>query len=487
MLEVLLSLLLAVSSLPSINVSATRTASPVQKSKAAEAQAAPAPAADSYDKYLTALTDLGRFSGAVQVARNGKVEFRKAYGFADVEKHAPFTVETQIEIASISKMFTARAVLKLRDAGKLKLDASVCEYLKDCPDAWKPITIDELVHHTSGIPDYEDALELGSPRYLAIMTAPDSSSRILANAKTKPLDFNPGSKFKYSNTGYVVLGFVVEQVSGEPFGKFIVDEILKPAGMTHSGVFGYGDAPTNLAHGYTRGDMDWGEMLRGVRLESEHLTAVPPLLLTPPHGDAGMFSTVDDLYAWAVAMDGGPEVSPALATEIFSPGRDGYGFGWTIGEDYGAKRYQHIGLLPGYDSALIKFPAEKITIVVVSNLDRIRLGTVTAVLSAIALGKPWDMPVTGRVQTLTPAQQDALYGNYALEGGSVVIIARDADSVSAQVKDKFLAVLVPMGATRFYMPMSEGTVTFLLDSDGHATAINLHYRGEDHKGSLVAP
>jgi CubicO group peptidase (beta-lactamase class C family) len=485
-LEVLLSLLLAISTLPT-NSATAHGAAASQKSKAADGQAAPAPAADSYDKYLAALTDLGRFSGAVLVARDAKVEFRKAYGFSDFQKRSPFTVETQIEIASLSKMFTALAVLKLRDAGKLKLDASVCDYLKDCPDAWKPVTIDELVHHTSGIPDYEDALELGSPRYLAIMTQPDSSARILANAKTKPLDFPPGSKFKYSNTGYVVLGFVVEQVSGEAFGKFIDDEILKLAGMTHSGVFGYGAAPANLARGYTHGDIDWGEMLRGVRLDIEHLTTVPPLPLTPPHGDAGLFSTVDDLYAWSVAMDGGAEVSPALAAEIFSPGRDGYGFGWTIGEDYSAKRYQHIGLLPGYDSALIKFPAEKITIVVASNLDRIRLGTVTSVLSAIALGKPWDMPVTGRVQTLTPAQQDALYGNYALEDGRVVIIARDGDSVSAQVKDKFLAGLIPIGATRFYMPMSEGTVTFLLGSDGHATAINLHYKGEDHKGAQVTP
>jgi CubicO group peptidase (beta-lactamase class C family) len=475
MLEVVLAFVLVIST---VNSPAT------QKSLAA-APATAAPAADSYDKYLSALTDLGRFSGAVLVARGGKVEFRKAYGYSEVEKRTPFTVESQVEIASLSKMFTARAILKLRDAGKLKLEASVCDYLKDCPDAWKPITIEELIHHTSGIPDYEDPLELGSPKYLAFMGAPDSSQRILDAAKTKPLDFSPDSKFKYSNTGYVLLGFVVEQVSGEPFGKYIDEEILNPAGMTHSGVFGYGNPPTRLARGYTHGDIDWTEMLRGVRLEAQNLTAVPRLPLTPPHGDAGMFSTIDDLNAWSAAMDGGTVVAPKTATEIFSPGRDGYGFGWTISEDYGAKRYQHIGLLPGYDSALIKFPAEKITIVVVSNLDRIRLGTITSVLSAIALGKPWDMPVVGRVTTLTAAQEDALYGNYALEDGRVVIIARDGDSVSAQVKDKFLAGLIPMGATRFYMPMSDGTITFLLGSDGHATAITLHYRGEDHHGPLV--
>ncbi|MGA8036213.1 MAG: serine hydrolase domain-containing protein [Candidatus Acidiferrales bacterium] len=457
-----------------------------KKSRAAE-PSAPAAAAASYDKYLNALTSLGRFSGAVLVARDGKIEFRSAYGYADVEKRTPFIVESQIEIASLSKMFTARAILKLRDAGKLKLGDSVCDHMHDCPDAWRPITIEELLRHTSGIPDYEDALELDSPKYLAYMTQPDSSRRILENAVNQPLDFPPGSKFKYSNTGYVVLGYVIEQASGEPFGKFMDDEILKPAGMSHSGIFGYGAPPAHLAIGYTHGDTDWSDMLRGVRLEDEHLTALPQLPLTPPHGDAGMFSTIDDLYAWSVAMDGGALVPASLSAEIFSPGRDGYGYGWAIGEEYGDKRYQHIGLLPGYDSALIKFPDQRITIVVASNLDRIRLGTISSTLDAIALGKPWDMPVTGDVIRLDAAQQVTLAGDYKLADGRMVTIAADGDSVSLQVKDKFLAGLIPLTATRFYMPMSDGVVTFLLGSDGHASAINLHYKGEDHIGPLVTP
>ncbi len=124
--------------------------------------ATPSPLAASLDRYLSARTELGRFSGAVLVAKGDRVLFRKGYGFADVAARKPYTPETRHAVASITKMFTSMAALKLRDAGKLKLDDSVCAHLAACPDAWKPVTVRELMRHTSGIPDYEEPLELGS-------------------------------------------------------------------------------------------------------------------------------------------------------------------------------------------------------------------------------------------------------------------------------------------------------------------------------------
>jgi CubicO group peptidase (beta-lactamase class C family) len=447
--------------------------------------AAPAKVAKSLNRYLAAETELGRFSGAVLVVRDGVVVFRKGYGFADVSKRAAFTPDTQSAIASISKMFTARAVLKLRGDGKLRLTDSICDHLSACPDAWKPVTIEEVLRHTSGIPDYEGALEFGSEKYEAFMQRPGSTQAILDDAKKLPLDFGPGSKFHYSNTGYVVLSFIVQQVSGQPFGAYLTEQVLQPAGMSHSGVFGYGAAPASLARGYTHDDQPWPEMLHGVSLGNENLKPVPVLPLAPPHGDAGMFSTVDDLARWSAQMDGGATVPQADIAEIFSPGRDYYGFGWMIGDAYGAKRYEHMGMLPGYDSALIKFPAEKLTIVILSNLDRIRLEKICDTVSAIALGKPFDMPVTGTVVKLTAADQAALVGSYKLSDGRVVIIAADGDSISAQVKDNFLAGLVPLAATTFYMPMSDGSVRFTVRKGHAAESINLHYDGEDHGGPRV--
>src|SRR5580704_1720292 len=167
------------------------------------------------DSYFSARTRLGRFSGVVLVARANDVLFEKGYGFADVEHAHPFTTTTQLPIASLSKMFTAMAVLKLRDAGRLRLDDSICAHLSNCPDTWKSITIQELLRHTSGIPDYEEPLELGSDNYLQFMQQQNASQKIMENAQKLPLDFPPGAKFHYSNTGYVVLGYMVEQVSRE--------------------------------------------------------------------------------------------------------------------------------------------------------------------------------------------------------------------------------------------------------------------------------
>jgi CubicO group peptidase (beta-lactamase class C family) len=195
---------------------------------------------ETLDKYLAARTRLGRSSGAVLVARGDQVLFQKGYGFADAERRRPFTTATPEPIASLSKMFTAMAVLKLRDARKLGLDDSLCAHLSDCPASWKPITIQEVLRHTSGIPDYEESLELGSDKYLAFMQQPNASVKILENAKNLPLDFAPGSKSHYSNTGYVVLGYLVEQVSGKPFAPYVTDRLLKPAGMRNAGIFGLG-------------------------------------------------------------------------------------------------------------------------------------------------------------------------------------------------------------------------------------------------------
>ena len=135
------------------------------------------------------------------VAKGDTIILRKGYGFADVEKQRPYTPETQHEVASISKMFTAMAALKLRDQGKLRLQDPTCQYLEDCPDTWRAITVQHLMRHTSGISDYEEQLELGSDKYFGLMTQPSASARILENARTLALDFKPGEKFHYSNTG----------------------------------------------------------------------------------------------------------------------------------------------------------------------------------------------------------------------------------------------------------------------------------------------
>ncbi len=453
----------------------------------ASRSAPPEPVAASLERYLTARADLGRFSGAVLVAQRDRVLFRKGYGFADVAAKTPYGPGTRHAVASITKMFTAMATLKLRDAGKLALDDSVCLHLSPCPDAWKPVTVQHLMRHTSGIPDYEEPLGLGSPRYLEVMTQGDATRRLVEEARGKPLDFPPGTKFRYSNTGYLVLARVVESAAKVPFNRYVTETLLRPAGMKTAGLFDGGAPPAGLARGYTHAELGWKKLLAGAPLTDGHLVATPPLPLSPPAGDAGLYATVDDLLAWSRAMDGSALVPKAEADEVFTPGLENYGYGWFSGEGFSRRRYRHNGGLPGYTSDFVKFPDDGITIVVFCNVDRARLSSVVRDVSAIVLGLPWDMPVSGAVAELGPEDYARLEGVYATADGKKLTVKKEPDLLTAALEGRYTAGLVPLSPTRFYFPLGDGTATFTLGEDGRATSVNVRYSAEDHVARRIPP
>jgi CubicO group peptidase (beta-lactamase class C family) len=417
------------------------------------------------DRYFDARTELGQWSGAALVAVGDRVILRRADGYADVEHRIAYRPDTAQPVASISKMFTALTALKLRDRGALSLDDSVCKYLDDCPEAWRPVTIAHLIHHRSGIPDYEERLEIGSDAYMALMTRPDAPAKILAAAKTRPLDFAPGTKFHYSNTGYVVLAHALEKASGEHFATLVSEAVLEPAGMAHSGRAG--------TVGYTYGDLGWAKLLHGVSLTDGHLRAVPSLTLTGPQGDAWLSTTVDDLLAFSRHM----ETSP-LAAEI-ATAEDGYGAGWTVDRAFDRRRMHHNGIVPGFVSDFIRFPDDRITIVLLSNVDRVRLSRIARDVSAIVLGQPYDLPVRGDVVELAPEQFGALAGTYRLDDGRTLEIRKDPDLLAAELKGQFTAGLIPLSPTEFYVPLADGRAIFTMGGDGRATSVNLRFNGTD--------
>lgn len=455
----------------------------------AAAGAAPAPADVSreMDAYLTARTQLGGFSGAVLFAEGGKLLLRKGYGYADVAGHVRYTPATRQEAASLSKMFTAMAALKLRDQGKLKLDDPICKYLSTCPRAWKTITVDQLIHHTSGIPDYETRLDMGSADYMNFMRSPKATGRIYADAKHRPLDFVPGTRFSYSNTGYIVLAEVIQSAAGESFGDYVTATILKPAHMDHSGMLGSGPRLAHFARGYSFGAIGWEKLLGGFQLDDGTLEQVPSLAFTPPAGDAWLYTDVDDLYRWSRIMDGSALVPRPETREAYTPGLGGYGAGWFVIHEQGALVYQHDGDLPGYVSSFVKLPGSKTTLIVLCNLDRARLDSITTALLAIARGKPYDMPVHGNPVTLNGRQLEPLQGQYRTADGATLNISRDGGQLSASIPGRYQADLIPFSPTEFYFPLTDGTASFILGTSGDADSVDLRYDGEDHRATRIAP
>ncbi len=242
------------------------------------------------DLYMKARERLGQFSGAVLVARGGNVLYASGFGFADLEQRVPNRRTTRFAFASITKQFTALAIAQLRDAGKLSLNDRLCRFVDACPAAWSDVTLDQLVHHSSGIPDYEQGLDLDSDRYAQFMMGGDNTKRILDEARAKPLDFVPGTKFHYSNTGYLLLGKVIERASGQSYAAYLRDHVLALAHMwTASGIVPSNSFVPDIATRYSAGDNgSLTDLAAGISYLTGHFYRSTPLsIMADDHAEGG--------------------------------------------------------------------------------------------------------------------------------------------------------------------------------------------------------
>ncbi|HKP11678.1 MAG TPA: serine hydrolase domain-containing protein, partial [Blastocatellia bacterium] len=208
------------------------------------------------DERLGAAVKANQFSGAVLVARDGRVLVSKGYGMANFETETPNTPQTIFRLGSITKQFTATAILMLQEQGKLSVQDSICKYVADCPAAWQPITLHHLLSHTGGVPNFTSF-----PDYQKTMALPTTVEGLIARFKDQPLDFQPGEKWSYSNSGYVLLGHVVEKVSGQSYEAFLQERIFAPLGMKNTGYDHNATVLPRRAAGY----MPQGNMMLNAR------------------------------------------------------------------------------------------------------------------------------------------------------------------------------------------------------------------------------
>jgi CubicO group peptidase (beta-lactamase class C family) len=325
--------------------------------------------------FMEAEANAGRFRGVVLVARDGKPMFHAAYGLANEEWGIRNTTATKFRIGSITKQFTAAAILLLRQRGQLSLSDRLCKYLTNCPTAWADITIAHLLGHTAGLPDVF-ALS-GFADTLAVKTTLDKT---IARLQERPLDFAPGTKFNYSNSGYLVLARVVEKVSGKSYAEFMSETIFRPLGMTDSG---QDDGATILLHraaGY--GKNPKGEIVNAA-----------PIDMTVAMGAGSAYSTAADLLKWNNALDGGTLLSRESAKEMLaSHGPSDFGpdagYGWFLGKD--AQGHQYIGMLGGingFAAQVTRFPETKLLVIVLSNQNFSRVNDIANRLEAIAMSE----------------------------------------------------------------------------------------------------
>jgi len=291
------------------------------------------------------------FDGAVLIARDGRVLLSKGYGEADRQKRLPNTAQTKFRIASNTKQFTSTAVLILQAHGKLNVQDHVCIYISNCPAAWKTITLHHLLTHTSGIPDYYT-----SPDWTAFQSTPITPTGVMSHFIDKPLDFQPGERWKYSNSGYTVLGVIIEKVSGLTYEEFVKENILAPLNMTDTG---YLDNPGGMAVGYT-------DATTTSQADFEDASGL--------FASGGLYSTVEDLYLWDRALYTDKLLPQDLWQKMFTPyvsvpNMDGfgYGYGWEIGQIANHPVIAHMGRINGFSSFNTYYPDSKVAIIVLGN------------------------------------------------------------------------------------------------------------------------
>jgi CubicO group peptidase (beta-lactamase class C family) len=308
------------------------------------------------DEYMNSAVRENKFSGSILIARDGRLLVSKGYGMANLELGVPITPETKFRIGSLTKQFTAMAVMILQERGKWKVQDSVCRYVPECPAAWADVTIHHLLTHTSGIPDL-----LSFPDFQKTMAQPSPVAQTVERFKPKPLEFKPGEKFKYSNSGYVLLGYIIERVSGETYEAFLQENILAPLKMSNTGSDHNELIIKDRAAGYSK---------RG-----DDLINAPYIDMSIPTGGGSLYSTVGDLFLWDQSLYAERLVQKQSYAAMFKPYAiadwgDGAAYGWFIGKDRSNRKYMgFLGGINGFAAQIMRYPDQKVLIVVLSNFS----------------------------------------------------------------------------------------------------------------------
>jgi len=304
--------------------------------------------------------DAQMFMGSVLVAKNGKIIFSKSYGMADLEWSVPNSPTTRFNIASMTKQFTAASILLLEDRGKLKTDDLVKKYLPDAPASWDKITIYHLLTHTSGIPDDAAKYEPGTPDKLVF--------------NDKPLDFQPGEKWAYTNLGYIVLGYLLERITGQTYEDFVQENIYKPLGMNDSGMFSFVTVIPRRTSGYWPGS-------NGIENADRSFDT------RIGFSSGSLYSSTEDLLRWEEGLFGGRVLSPASLRKMTTPFKSDYSCGVHVNRVNGHLMIEHDGNNIGFNSDMAYYPEDRIAVIVLANLNGTVTGELTKGLAAVALGE----------------------------------------------------------------------------------------------------
>jgi len=396
----------------------------------------------------------------VLVLKGDEVLLKKAYGRAVIEFQVPMNIESPFNLGSITKQFTAVSILMLQQAGKLHIDHEVKQYVPEYKQAHSAkITLRNLLTHTAGIPGYD-----GKNGYTHHGTEADSFETILAAFNDLPLDFSPGTNVNYSNSGYVLLGRIIEKVSGLSYQEFVRRRIFAPLGMQDSSFFDYYRVLPGLAKGYEISDSSPYKTIHG--------KASKPSL----YGDGGITSTLNDMTKWYRAIRNNSlidEQSKQLAFSTFklTDGRDSkHALGWKVSTLGKFKTIEHGGSNHGFENYVLQLPEQDLTIMIFSNLNRSYPGELAERLANTLVNQPI---ASNREIELEPAVLEQFTGNYRYPDGTKRTIEREGTYLYSVRGGGARERLVPFASNQFYF--ESAPVYWLRFEKEPATGKNVMY------------
>ena len=389
--------------------------------------------ADNLDPYITAQMAEQHITGlSMAVVRDGKIVKARGYGLANIELRVPATPDTLYQIASVTKQFTATGVMMLVEGDKVRLTDRIGTYLDGLPEAWQAVTIRQLLTHTSGIPDFTqtDGFERMSRKDF-------THSELLKLLAGAPMDFPPGTKWQYSNTGYFLLGMLIEKVSGQAYGDYLQERIFRPLGMTATRVNDLRAVLPNRATGY-----EWKD---GAFQNAEYTSP------TQPFAAGALVSTVTDFAKWDAALYTDRLLRRTSLQEMWTPvtlpggGNAPYGFGWQVRRVNGHTNYAHSGGITGFSSDISRFPDDHLTVIVLANgkghMEPLAQGIARRCLPGLT-------PPAPKSVRIAPSTLESYTGYYDVQGQMASITLRDG-KLYAKMGQPALLELLPVSPDTF--------------------------------------
>lgn len=415
-----------------------------------------------------------QFMGAILIAQQGQIILNKGYGYANLEWKIPNTPTTKFRIASLTKQFTAASILLLEEQGKLKTTDYISKYMLDAPSTWNKVTLFHLLNHTSGIPNYTKF-----PGFEAFTTIPRTPTQQIDFFRDKPLNFQPGIDFEYNNSGYVLLGYLIEKISGQSYQDFVVNSIFKPLKMNDSGYDSNSEIILHRTAGYMFSP-------NGIR-NSDYLD------MSIPYSAGSLYSTTQDLLRWEQGLFGGQILPAESFKKMMEPYKNDYGFGVRIYSLDGHKAISHAGGTSGFNTKLIYFPDDKLTVIVLANLNALGYVAQDLCLKLVSLahGRTVTLPSERKELTLSCESLAKYIGTYNIEpyAGAYgltslrqFIISQENGYLILQEANQPNIKLFSESETKFFGKIPDIQINFYKNEQGQISHFLLHQDGENSTG-----